>query len=228
MAALVQVLLLGFMFIVALSGVLNVALPSSIPWQGTLFRTFLFIFIIGIPLILLRRGYFRGSVVLIIAMLLVLETYAVISTNLRSIAETLAFFTLAIILAGSLLSGRALVITFFISASALILGVAQESDPVLREDSVVIAANFFLLNGLIGLLLYRFGVTLRAALHAAQGRETHLQNEILIRKKAEAALQHSTEQCGKFGWNQKGWGRVRCSVLQYPIAGRTLDRGSPA
>src|SRR5688572_28254203 len=92
MAALVQVLLLGFMFIVALSGVLNVALPSSIPWQGTLFRTFLFIFIIGIPLILLRRGYFRGSVVLIIALLLVLETYAVVSTNLRSITETLAFF----------------------------------------------------------------------------------------------------------------------------------------
>jgi signal transduction histidine kinase len=194
MAGLVQVLLLGFMFIVALSGVLNVALPSTVPWQATLLRTLIFICIIGIPFILLRRGYFRASVVLIIALLLALETYAVVSINLRSIAETLTFFTLAILLAGSVLDRKALVITFLISAFAVILGVFQESDPVLRDDSIVIAANFILLHGLISLLLYRFGVTLRVALHAAQGRETHLQNEIIIRKNAEVALQRSTEQ----------------------------------
>src|SRR5690349_13794702 len=161
MAALVQVLLLGFMLIIALAGILNLVLDSGTPWTAILLQTLIVISIIGIPFFLLRRGHFRGSVVLIISLLLGVETFAVFATDLRSIAETLSFFTLAVILAGSLLTGRALGITFFISATAVVFSAFQESDPRLRIDSFVIAANFVLLNGLIGLLLYRFGVTLR-------------------------------------------------------------------
>ena len=195
MAALVQVLLLGFMGIIALGGVFNLAIqPAGIPWQVTLLRTLIFIVILGIPLALLRLGYFRGSVLLIIALLLALETYAVLSADLRAIAETLTFYTLAIILSGLLLRKRALLATFILSSVAVLFGAMQESSPSLRADSIVIAVNFILLNSLISLLLLWFGVTLRAALYAAQEREKDLQNEIAVRKRAEAALQHSTGQ----------------------------------
>jgi signal transduction histidine kinase len=190
MAVLVQVLLLGLMFIILLATVINLVIfTGDAPWQTILLQSFIFTGIVGIPLGLLRRGYFRGSVVLIISILLLLETYAVVSVNLRTVAETLPFFTLAIILAGSLLSRPALLITFIGTAIAVTLGVYRESDPTSQSDSFIIAANFLLLNGLISLVLDRFRLTLRSALIDAGERERKLDTEIQVRHEAEAALQ---------------------------------------
>ena len=123
MATLVQVMLIGFIAIIVLSSILNIVLsPSSISPQILLIRTVIFILIIGIPLLLLRRGHFSSSVLIIIAIFFLVETFAVLSTNLREIAETLSFFTLAIILAGLLLGRRELLLTYLFSAAVVGLG----------------------------------------------------------------------------------------------------------
>ena len=99
MAALLQVMLVGFMAIIVISSILNiVVLQSGISWQIILIRSVIFILIIGLPLMLLRRGHFRSSVLIIIGVFFLLESFAVLSVNLREVAETLSFFTLAIIL----------------------------------------------------------------------------------------------------------------------------------
>src|SRR6185436_5319542 len=163
--------------------------PSAI-----IVRTSIFILIIGIPLFLLRRGFLRGSFFIIIAILLVLETFVALAGDLRGIAETLTFFTFAILLAGLFVGRTALSITFLVSIGAISLDIFQEQDMALKLDSSVIAGNFILLNGLMALFLDRFGVTLRTALQAALERENELKNEVNIRRQAETALQKFTER----------------------------------
>ena len=93
MAALLQVMLVGFMAIIVISSILNiVVLQSGISWQIILIRSVIFILIIGLPLMLLRRGHFRSSVLIIIGVFFLLESFAVLSVNLREVAETLSFF----------------------------------------------------------------------------------------------------------------------------------------
>ena len=104
-------------------------------------------------------------------------------------AETLTFFTLAIILAGLMLSRRTLLLVFLISAAAVLVSAYREQTPAVRDDSFVIAANFILLNGLISLFIDRFGITLRGALQGSLEREEELKTEIGIRRQAEAALE---------------------------------------
>ena len=87
MAALVQVMLIGFIAIIILASILNIVLsPDSFSPQIVLIRTAIFVLIIGIPLFLLRRGQFRSSVLIIIAIFLLVETFAVMSTS-RSMAS---------------------------------------------------------------------------------------------------------------------------------------------
>ncbi len=94
MASLLQVILLGFIATIIISSILNLVIPPrTIPWQANLVRTFIFIIILGVPLTLLRRGYFRSSILVIVAIFLILESFAVFNANLRAIAETLSFFS---------------------------------------------------------------------------------------------------------------------------------------
>lgn len=194
MAVLVQVILLGFIAIVLIAAILNLLIPGGPAWQVILIRNFVFLLIIGFPLALLRRGHFRSSVLIIIGIFFLLETIAVTTANLREIAETLPFFTLAILLAGLLLGRRALVFTFIGSAIVIIFNVIQEESVAARIDSLVIASNFILLNGLIGLFLDQFGLTLRQALTTALEREGELRNEIIVRKQTEEELRQSEER----------------------------------
>lgn len=191
-AGLLQAVLFGFIAIISISCVLNLALaPRSIPWQIILIRSATAILIVCIPLVLLRRGYFHGSVLIVTALFFGFETYAILRAGLREVADTLSFFTLAIILAGLLVSRRSLTITLILSTVVILLGVFQEHDAALRSSGMTIAINFILLNGLISLFVGRFGLALRSALHAALQRENELKQEIGIRTQAQAALQHS-------------------------------------
>lgn len=195
MAALLQVILLGFMTIMILAALVNLLLPAdNIAPQRIFTQTLISLLIIGIPLLLLRGGFFRGSVFVIIGLLLAIESFAVLTSNLRDIAETLTFYTFAILLAGLLVSRKALILTFAISAGSLLLSVFFEQDPTLKLDRMIIAGNFILLNGLMSLFLDRFGATLHTALKAALERENELNNEISVRNEAEAALQQFTER----------------------------------
>lgn len=195
MAGLVQVMLLGFIVVIVTAFVFNLLVASNrIPWQVNLIRTLVFIAILCVPLLLLRRGYFKGSAWIIIAIFLLLETYAVSTANLQEIAETLSFFTLAIILAGLLLSRQALLIVFMICALAVAFGAFRDQSPTLREDAIVIAGNFILLNGLISLFVDRFGITLRTSLNASMQREEELEMEVNIRRQAETSLEQFADR----------------------------------
>ena len=193
MAAFLQVMLLGFVALVIIASILSLIIsPSNISPQFVLIRGAVFILIIAIPLVLLRGGHFRSSVLIVIGIFLLLETGAVWSTTLRDVAETLSFFTLAIILAGLLVDRPVLVITYLLSVGVVSLAAYREQRAGLGSDGIIVALNFILLQGLMVLFLGQFGITLRAALNAAMERERELENEIMVRRQAEAALQRST------------------------------------
>lgn len=195
MASLLQVILLGFMGIIVVSTVVNILSPDAIfPPQAILLRSFIILLIVGIPFALLRSGNYRASVFILTAFFLGIESYAVLSTNLRSIAETLTFFTLGITLAGLLIGRKTLVLALLASAAAVIASASGETDPVLRADSRAIAWNFILLNGLLALFIDRFRITLREALAAALEREQQLTNEIQIRRQAEKTVEEIVER----------------------------------
>ena len=193
MAALLQVMLLGFVALVIIASILSLIIsPSNISTQSVIIRGAIFIFIIAIPLVLLRGGRFRSSVLIVIGIFFLLEAGAVWSATLREVAETLSFFTLAIILAGLLVGRRVLVITYLLSVGVVSLAAYREQSAGLDGDGIIVALNFILLQGLMALFLDQFGITLRAALNAALERERELENEIMVRRQAEAALQRST------------------------------------
>ena len=193
MAALLQVMLIGFMALVIIASILSlVILPAGITPQFAILRGAIFIIIIAIPFVLLRGGHFRSSVLIVITIFFLLEAGAVLSANLREVAETLSFFTLAIILAGLLVGRRVLVITYLLAAGVVSLAAYREQSAGLNNEGMIIALNFILLQGLMVLFLGEFGVTLRAALNSALEREGDLQNEINIRREAEVALQQFT------------------------------------
>ena len=84
MATLLQVMLIGFISIIVIASVLNVLIfPSNPSPQLVLIRGAIFSLIIGIPLVLLRQGHFRSSLLIIIAIFFLLETFAVLSVSLR-------------------------------------------------------------------------------------------------------------------------------------------------
>lgn len=91
-ASILQTILIGLMAIVGIATILNLVIqPVVFPVQVILFQELISLLIIGIPLLLLRRGHFHSSVFVIIAILLSIEIFAILSVGPRSIAETLAF-----------------------------------------------------------------------------------------------------------------------------------------
>ena len=191
MAALLQFILLGFIAITLIALILNPILGSALPLQElltTLIANSVGLVVFALPLVLLRRGYFRTSVLIVIAILFILSTLSVIlAMSLREANGTLFPLTLAMILAGLLVGSRALLVTLGLSVGVLILGVLLEpsTDPQIRLTNIAVAGNFILFNGLMCLFLDRFGITLRTALIAAREREGELKNVIRERELAE-------------------------------------------
>lgn len=194
MASLLQVMLLGLIAIIVMATVLNLILSTELVWQEIVRQGLLFSLIFGIPLILLRRGHFRISVYFIIALILLLVTFALLTANLRNITENLTFFTLAILLAGLLVGRRALIFTFVVSAGIVLFVALREQDSTLRLDYITIAGNFILLNGLMSIFIDSFGSTLRNALQSALRRESDLKNESNIRTRFETDLRNLLER----------------------------------
>ena len=191
MAALLQFILLGFMGIILLALVLNPILGSDLSpqdLQTTMVANSIGIVVLALPMVLLRRGFFHATVLIVIGILLIFSTLSVIlAMNLRDTNGTLFPLTLTLILAGLLVGKRALLLTFVLSVGVLMLGTSLEpsADPELRLNNIAIAVNFVLFNGLMCLFLHRFGLTLRTALTAAYKREDELKNVIRERELAE-------------------------------------------
>jgi signal transduction histidine kinase len=191
MASLLQVMLFGLVAIIIIATVVNLILSSeSLTWQEIVRQGLLSCLIFGIPIILLRRGHFRISVYFIIALILILVTFATLTANLRNSAEILTFFTLTILLAGLLIDRRALIITFVVSTGVVLFVSLREQDPTLRLDYITIAGNFILLNGLMSVFIDSFGSALRKVFQSALRRESDLKNEGKIRTRFEADLRN--------------------------------------
>ena len=191
MAALLQFILLGFIAITILALVLNPILGSALSPQElrtTMAANSIGVLVFALPWALLRRGYFRASVLIIIGILFILTTLSLLlAMSLREANGTLFPLTLAMILAGLLVGGRALLFTLGLSVGVLFIGLAleQSTEPQVRLINIAVAGNFILFNSLMCLFLYRFGITLRTALTAAYQREDELKNVIRERELAE-------------------------------------------
>jgi signal transduction histidine kinase len=192
MAALLQIILLGLIILFVTATIINLFLttdPYEIIIQGLEFSV-----IFMIPLILLRRGYFRISIYYLIAPFLILVTAGIFSTDLRSEADTLIFFTFVILLAGLLIGRRALIFIYAVSVVIVLYFTLREQDSVLRTDFIGIAGSFILINGLIGIFINSFGTTLRNALQSSLQRENDLKEEIKVRRRFEADLKNALER----------------------------------
>jgi PAS domain S-box-containing protein len=202
MATLLQVILIGLIAVVILATLALVTLPDqSVQEKINVLRSNLFGFlVVGLPLALLRRGYFRASMLIITSILFITPTLAItVVFDLLHSGGILFQFTLAIILTGLLVNRRALIITFGLSVAAVGFAAfrGQNAAPQLAMANLETALNFILFNGLIALFLDQFGVTLRAALNASFTREGELQNEVSSRKQTEETLRESEERYRK-------------------------------
>jgi len=201
-AALFQVILIGLMAVVILATLLLITIPPlSVQEKLDVVKSDLFgLLVVGLPLILLRRGYFRGSALIIIGILFITPALAVtVVFDLLDSGGILFQFTLAILLAGLLVSRRALLLIFLLSVGVIVFSAlrGQNAAPQLAIANMETALNFILFNGLIALFLDRFGITLRATLKTALERESELENEINERRQAEAELRQSEERYRK-------------------------------
>jgi signal transduction histidine kinase/PAS domain-containing protein len=195
-ASLFQVVLIGLMVVIILATILLVAIPTlSVQEKVSVVTSDLIGFlVVGLTLSLLRRGYFRSSAMIIITILFITPTLAItVVFDLLNSGGILFQFTLATLLASLLVSRRALAITF--ALSAVVVGFAafrgQNAAPELAMANLQTAANFILFNGLIAVVIDRFGLTLHDTLKTTLERESKLKNEINERKQAEEALYKS-------------------------------------
>jgi PAS domain S-box-containing protein len=193
MASLLQVILIGLIVTVLFATMVLMAVPSLDTKEklDALTGNFFGLLVVALPLSLLRRGYFRSSVLIIITILFITPALAVtVVFDLPNSGGILIQFTLAILLSGLLVNRRALALVFGLSAALVAFSAfqGQSAEPRLARLSMETAINFILFNGLIALFLDRFGITLRTALTDALARETELQSEITERGQAETAL----------------------------------------
>ncbi len=186
MAVLLQIILVGFMAVLLLAAGVNVFLAETTSLQAIFINTSVFVVGLVTLLFFLRRGYFYSITAIIISVFIFTQSYAILVTSLLEVQSTLTFYTLAILLAGLLINPRALWVVFTINMGVIIFGVTQEQDSTLRLESISVAGNFFLLNGLMSVFVSRFGVALRTSLHNSLQRENELRNEIATRKKIES------------------------------------------
>jgi PAS domain S-box-containing protein len=187
-ASLLQAVLIGLIVVVMLATIVSVTNSTdSVQEKLRGIRGNLFGFlVVALPLSLLRRGYFRVSALIIIIILIITPTLAVtVVFDLLNSGGILFQYTLAIILAGLLVSRRALTLSFGLSAAVVAFAAFQGQNAV---SQLMIAANFILFNGLIALFVDRFGITLRSALADALARERELKSEMAERKQAEGKI----------------------------------------
>jgi PAS domain S-box-containing protein len=213
LASFLQITLIGLIVAFISAAIANVIFFTDSPfsWQVIVARGLIACLIVGAPLFLLRRGFFGISVSVLILLLLFVETFTITSIGLRSQAETLAFFTLAILLGGLLMGRKSMIATFAFSASVVLFNVVREPDTALKLDNLSVAGNFILLNGLMGLFLDQFGLTLRLALNSARASETQYR---LLFEESPTGIQ--ILDMDESGYRIAAINSAGCKTLGYP------------
>ena len=193
-ASLLQVVLIGLIVVVVLATLILVAIPTLSAQEklNAIRSNLMGLLVVALPLGLLRRGYFRVSALIVISILFITPTLAVtVVFDLLHSGGILFQFTLAIILAGLLISQRALALTYGLSIGVVGFSAFRGQNPA---SHLAIATNFILFNGLIALFIDRFGITLRTALTDALEREGELQNEMNERKQVEKKIERQNQR----------------------------------
>lgn len=194
MASLLQVILLGLMGIVVVATAVFMISPglSAREKSEVLIGDLIGFLVVFLPFVLLRRGYFRASALVIIGILFITPTLAItVAYDLPNSDGILFQYTLAILLSGLLVSRRVLALVFGSSAALVVFSALRglSGEPDLARSGMQTAINFVLLNGLIALFIDRFGITLRTALAEALIRERELHGEMAGRRHAEQRFQ---------------------------------------
>lgn len=192
MGAILQVILIGLIFLFLVATLINLTLTTDL--NEILIQGAQLITIFAIPLILLRRGYFRISIYYLIIPILILVAAGIFAADLRSESETLILLTFAIIMAGLLIGRPALIVTLVVSTGIVLFSAFREPDITIRTDHIGIAGTFILINGLISIFISQFGVTLRNALNSSLQRENELKEEIKSRHGIEQELKNALER----------------------------------
>src|SRR5687767_9622390 len=193
-ASLLQVVLIGLIVVVILATIVMVLIPILSPQEklNGIRSNLMGLLVVALPLSLLRRGYFRGSALIIISILFITPTLGVtVVFDLLNSGGILFQFTLAIILAGLLVGRRALALIYGLSAAVVSLAVFRGQN---AASHLSIATNFILFNGLIAFFVDRFGLTLRTALTDALEREGKLQNEMAERWQVEKKIERQNQR----------------------------------
>src|SRR5687768_8472487 len=119
-ASLLQVVLIGLIVVVILATIVMVLIPILSPQEklNGIRSNLMGLLVVALPLSLLRRGYFRGSALIIISILFITPTLGVtVVFDLLNSGGILFQFMLAIILAGLLVGRLALGLIYGLGAA---------------------------------------------------------------------------------------------------------------
>jgi len=172
-AMLLQILLIGMLLTVVLAILLNIVVfgAAALTLSG-LGPNLLVLLCIAGALLVLRRGRFRLSVGIVVAVLLIGQAYALLSGGVQHNPGQLLVFMIPIVLAGLLLDRGALIATAGLSILITVVAIELEQlgllvNPVSNMPVGGTLVLFVLIVGLLALFLDRFGSTLRSALASA-------------------------------------------------------------
>lgn len=180
-AAILQVLLL------VLIGVLVLTLPLAILTSSTTLTQFItaiasiqLIIFSGVALRAFRQGFFNRAIFFIVIGFMFGQTFSLLGTGLGN-SVVILMYALPISLTGLIAGRRSLLITFALSILTLFIGdtgyqwgktFLNTAPPPMQ--GVVIIIIIAVVLGLLTVLLDRFGMALRHALHLSREREQEL------------------------------------------------------
>lgn len=158
--------------VVILAMILNVIVlgPSALTPSGLAPNGLVLLTLLG-ALALLRRGFFKLTLWIVIGALLLAQAYSMLTPPFENSVQALMIFAIPITLAGLFLGRGALVVTITISVAMVTVGAAQDS-LTLHAPAVVV---FTLAVGVLAALQDLFRSSLRLALHTAQAQAEALE-----------------------------------------------------
>jgi PAS domain S-box-containing protein len=189
MAVLIQSLVLGVILIVVFALVFNQTAPDLTVQQriNGFNSNVISILILSFLFILIRWGYYKTSVsILLFLFLFVPSLNVLLSENLEQSNFILVMYTLSVVVAGLGLGRGALIVVSVISSAIVIISaiLSSNQNPESRIINITIAGNFVLLNGVVSLFIYQFSGALKSALLSAK-------KELNDRKETEDALREA-------------------------------------
>lgn len=189
MAVLVQSIVLGIILVLLFAIAFNQIVPDLTAQEKLIgfISNIVIIFILSIVFGLIRWGYYKSSISVLLFIFLFLPSLNVLlSEDLRQSSFILVMYTLSVVVAGLGLGRGVLIVVSIISSAIVIISAILVSNQNLESqiENITIAINFVLINGIISLFIYQFSEVLRSALFYAK-------KELKDKKETEDALREA-------------------------------------